>query len=499
MSDTRFRYTISSLLAVSIAVLACLASCAKDEGTPPVVPVTIDTTDVAVFVDCASQHDNTFRLEQDNDVSTSGLLPGEQGLQWLKSLHHRVIRVWIQLRYVYNKGTVDYNYHYQGSDVPVEDALALYSQAADSLLVVLSAYNATSTWPLPARGEDFQRFVKETLVHYKTKFPRIKYIQVGSEPDYNGESVSEYYPVYQDYYRGINDANAKLGLSGSSRLVVSNGPFTSTSSFSKILDYSADFLAAYAADTDPGKKLDFFSFHCYTESDRPVMLLNDKRGIDSLMELAGLPHIPVFVTELGLVGGSFIPSVWNLGDAVIAQPAGQLTKALYLYKGGINEVFNWGIHHSSIIQKSELADPAAGYRYPYGNALSLCRELSERKTGLEASSKFIGSDGLGVHALASMETGKGIAVLVWNYNWTAAGKDKAVNVLVKAIPENAFPGHQIKRTIYLIDSGHNNYFTDQSQVSLKAAMEETIGYQAAVKTHLQLESNAIALILLASP
>jgi hypothetical protein len=487
-----------------LILIAILFSCTKKQKeSNPIVVQPPDTTKTeipeplpnnfptAIIVDCAKTEGDIMRFEQANVHSTTSPLPSENTKTWVKNLNHSVLRTWIQLRYVYNKGNINYNYKYAGSNVPLEASLAYYSSCADSLLIALSAYNATATWPLP-QGNDFKNFIKETLIYYKQKYPKIKYIQVGNEPDHSGETMETYYPIYKTYYQAVNEANTYLNLT-TNRLLISNGPFTSN--VPNMLVYARSFLKAYVNDKDPNKKLDFFSFHSYGETNRPAELLTAQSRIDAEMAYHKLPKIPVFVTEFGIVGGSDLPNNMTLGETILMQAAGQLTKAYYLYQGGIKNVFNWNIHHGSIDFKSQLKDIQNAYPYPYGNALTLSRELSARKNRISAVSSKINHLGLGTHALASMNTQKGIAILIWNYNWRETTFNQDFNIEIKNIPTNIFSG-QINNKIYLIDSKNNNYFNNSSQSTLTVTKENTINYTSSIKIPLNLEKTAVALILL---
>jgi hypothetical protein len=181
---------------------------------------------------------------------------------------------------------------------------------------------------------------------------------------------------------------------------------------------------------------------------------------------------------------------------VTMQPAGQLTKAFYLYEGGVAGVFNWAIHHSTLPAKSQLADVESAIAYPYGNMLKLAHEVSIRETRIAAVSKFVDDSGLGTHVLASMHPGKGIAVLVWNFNWRQTPPETAFDVLVKNIPHAIGAGTRMHRTVYLIDSKHNNYYTNKAQATLVPTSEEDIDWTPNVVTTLPLERQAVALILL---
>lgn len=483
-------------LTAFVLLMMLKISCSKEDDPSIIDHQPSDNQETAVVtVDANELQGTIMRIEQANGHSTTSPLPGENAKEWLQGLNHTVLRTWIQLRYVYNNGNVNYNYKYNGSNVPLEISLAYYSQVADSLLIALSGYTGTSSWTMPARGADYQKFVKETVIYYKQKFPKIKYIQVGNEPGYRGETVAEYYPIYQDYYRGINDANAALGLTGKDRILISNGAFTSTKSFNGVMDYTKQFLNTYAADTDPEKKLDFFSINTYTEQENPKLFETAKEKINNAMQAEGLPEVPVFVTEYGLIGGGFIPSVWDQSDIMTAWPAAQLAKAYYLYQGGIDKVFNWSIHHGSILHKSELGDLNNAYANPYGNALVLWKKLSSRGTRIKAVSTELTPTGLGINAIASMGNEKGIAVLVWNYNWTNNTGSQKFEVEIKNIPQSEF-ADKLNTKVYIVDSKNNNYYTNRNQAALNTSINLGYDYASSIKVPLTLEKNAVALILI---
>lgn len=460
-------------------------------AAPDSVPV--DESQSRIVVDAATTLGDVMRMEKATTHSTSSPLPGEATRAYMQSLDHEIVRTWIQTRYVYNKGNIDYNYKYESSNVGAEDALRFYSTTGKSILIALSAYNPTSIWPLP-QGDAFTDFLAQTLIYYKSKYPNIRYVQVGNEPDASDETMATYYPIYRQYYRAVNQANAALNLGPDDRILISNGAFTSN--VPNMLAYADPFLAAYAADPDPAKKLDFFSFHSYGETNRPLELLTARQRIDAAMRSHGLPAIPVFVTEFGVFGGSTLPSGFTRAQLVTMQPAGQLTKAFYLYEGGIDAVFNWSIHHATLQMKSQLADVQTAIPYPYGNALLLAKEVSDRRTRIAATSKAIDAVGLGTHVLASMWPGKGIAILVWNFNWRNNASESEFNVLVKNIPHAAVGGGRVHSTIYVIDSKNNNYYTNSSQTTLQATREEDLDYSPTLNIPLTLEKQAVALILL---
>lgn len=462
-------------------------------------PSPADEASSAVIVDCAKPEGKIMHIAAANGSSTTSPLPGEASRRWLQGLETKVTRAWIQLVFVYNNGRINYNYKYSGSNVGVEDALAFYSTTTDSLLIALSGHRTSGSFMMPT-GVAYQDFVRETVLYYKRKFPKIKYIQVSNEPDAGNETMVTYYPVYQNYYRGLNQANQILRQENALQqlpydpILLSNGAFTSN--VPNMLAYARTFFTSYASDPDPGKKLDFFSFHSYGESNRPLELLTARHRIDSAMRSHQLPVIPVFLSEFGMVGGTSLPSGLTLEQTVTMQPAGQLTKAFYLYEGGIDKVFNWAIHHSTVVYKSELLDIQNGYASPYGNALVLSKKVSDMQTRVRAVSKGIDSVGLGIHAMATKDNHKGLALLIWNYNWTRAVPEKDIQVLIKNIPKDCFANKKIHATIFVIDSKNNNYYINPAQNVLAVTTEQMYDYKSYVKIPLKLERSAVVLILL---
>jgi hypothetical protein len=490
--------TIRTWVPVLLATMSA-ASCAdaptagslSPQRSASSVAAPADESQSRIVVDAGQRLGPVMRFEQASTHSTSSPLPGEATRAYLRSLDQEVVRTWIQTRYVYNNGDIDYNYRYESSDVGAEDALKFYATTTKSVLIALSAYNPTSQWTMP-QGDSLDAFLTRTLVYYKRKYPNIRYIQVGNEPDANDETMATYYPVYRHYYRAVNAANAELRLQGDGRLLLSNGPFTSN--LTNMLKYADGFLAAYAADPDSTKKLDFFSFHSYGDIAQPIVLGTARQRIDAAMQARGLPPVPVFVSEYGVFGGSSLPVRFTKADLVTLQPAGQLTKAFYLYEGGVDQVFDWAIYHSSLQMKSQLADVQTAIAYPYGNALLLAHKLSERETRIAATSNAINAAGLGTHVVASMKNGRGIAILLWNFNWRDSVATPEFNVLVKNIPHAAVGGGRVRTTVYMIDSRTNNYFTNPSQTSLVPTSTSELDYSPTLDIPIRLERAAVALI-----
>ena len=491
-----FKKNFIGLLAVFAMGLGCVKN--NPQPTIPAMPTlpgsNSGVASSVITVDANVILGNVMRFEQSNVHSTTAALPGEKTRAWLQDMSHKTIRTWLALRTINKEGQ---NYKYD-SGVPVETSLAFYSTCADSLLIALTAYTPTASLPLPGNGKGalFQTFIKQQIIYYKNKFPKIKYIQAGNEPDFNGETAANYYETYKDYYKAVNAANAELGLAGNNTIRLSNAAFTSnTNFFFGTMDYANQFLALYAADIDPGKRLDFFSVNCYTEQTNPKLFETVKPQIMAALNAKGITPRQVFVTEFGLVGGTFIPAAWVQSQIITAWPAAQLAKAYYLYEGGVERVFNWAIAHGDILHKSEIADLNNAYPNPYGYALMMGKMLSDRGTRIKTTATKLTDKGLGINAIAAMGNGKGMAILVWNYNYTNFTAEQEIKVQINNIPKSLFTA-KMNAKIYMIDSKNNNIYNNPSQNTLTAIIDQAYEYSATLSVPVKLEGNAVALIIL---
>ncbi len=487
---------------LTILILAIAAGCVKNSPQPP-IPLMPDlpavVTPSLVTVDCSQQQGPVMEIHRYNGSSTTSDMPGAAASAWVQQLQTKLVRVWIQLVYVYNNGNINYNYTYSGNNMTVEDALSFYSSSSDSLLIAMSGHRNSGSYTMPT-GDAYKNLVRETILYYKRKYPKIKYIHVGNEVDLGGETMVTYYPVYKNYYKGLSEANAILQaeyqLQGRSYDPILIGNSTITGNITSMLSYADSFVKAYAADTDPLKKFDFFTFNSYGEANRPFELLSARSKINQMMSANGLPSIPVIVSEFGIQGGTSLPSGATLEQMVVLQAAGQLAKAFYMYEGGIDIVCNWLVNHGSLVYKSQLLDLANAYASPYGNMLVLSKMMAERKNRVKVSSKGLDNVGLGINAMAAADPAKGIAVLVWNYNWTRAVDTRDIMVGIDNIPTAYFPDGKIHYDVYTIDSQNNNYYADNTQKAISVTNQGDIDYNADIQIPLTVEGASVSLIVL---
>lgn len=116
--------------------------------------------------------------------------------------------------------------------------------------------------------------------------PNIAYLEIGSETLKQGLSDADYYQCYRGAYHALDKVNHEIQLGG-------NGvdcPLHRAHSW-------LSFLQNLAADTDPLKRIDFYSFHMPLREYPVSIWLAHEAHIAWLKEL-GLPTLPIFLSSL---------------------------------------------------------------------------------------------------------------------------------------------------------------------------------------------------------
>src|SRR5690606_3278743 len=107
------KYRIITLLAIAV-----LTGCIK-KGIQPPIPEMPDIPETVlpslITVDCSQQEGPIMQLHRYNGSSTTSGMPGDAARNWMQQLQTKLVRVWIQLVYVYNNGNINYNYTYRGN------------------------------------------------------------------------------------------------------------------------------------------------------------------------------------------------------------------------------------------------------------------------------------------------------------------------------------------------------------------------------------------------
>ena len=427
----------------------------------------LDTLSLTVTVDVKQELGPMPKLHGYNNM-TDFSLEGDGDFLERNGLHATVTRVWAGPGYVQEKGWIE------------------GSKMSDYLLV---AYDYTN----PRRA----KLVKMELKKLKQKYPKLRYIEVGNEFDYDqgkGHTAQSYYTVYKSMYQIVNEINAEL--KPETPLEV-GGPTSSNYN----LPWITALLDAYAADTDPAKKLDFISYHGYFlmpdgvhrefYKENPSLVCGQREHITQLLVERGLPaDTPVFISELGIYPGPLADDFNDMGKDQLRQASG-MASLLYWYTRTENTYpFNWVTRHPQESRKDQLVSRSndgqvinAPEKFtPYGNALVMLSKLQ----GTQVSASTSVENGKGIYSLASVGNGKTV-VMVWNFQ----GVDRHGYELSIDLPGSAIGGKTV--TEYHIDARTCNHNADFDNCNLHPV---AYGKAAGEKLGVFLQPNALHLFVI---
>ena len=183
--------------------------------------------------------------------------------------------------------------------------------------------------------EQFEMAIEGTLEHYKEFCPNIRYIEFSNECYYWQISSEQYYKMFKVVARVINRLNEKhqyekpLLLGGNAIDSIINRPHLWW-----------EFLKLYAEDTDPQKRLDFYTFHDYHVDHGPR--LHEMIAIHrAFIQKLGLPDLPMFFDEFGHVcpaSGKLTSNLENAAGVLATMIAGLPYENL--------ELFPWCTFHN---------------------------------------------------------------------------------------------------------------------------------------------------------
>lgn len=506
----------SALALVSVATQAQpvdetgggLPAPAEAAGPPPAA---IGAT---VSVDFGTSRGTLRRTERYNNLTRANRYVDQRDadVQFYneQGLHGSIYRTWIVVEDIYDfdKGT----YNYAGIDDYLDDV----SRLSDELLVVLDT--RASMGKLGRTPEQLRAPIKNVLRYLKERHPQIRYIEPFNEPDHN---LREYmkperlYDYYRVYYQVLNEVNRELSPA---KPLLIGGPVTGSCGSPwappgpNNVGWIPKFLDAYAADTDPGKRLDFLSYHAYgffkNQTDcsdyqpirnNPSILAEQRARTDEELRKRGLDvNIPSFITETGGYPG---PSFDNKDDPHpdYLRQAAIMASYMYWYLENPKDVpFNWVLRHSMEERKDQLITRAGADRKtpltrtftPYGNQMLMFSKLKNER--VSATSNAL-QDGKGIYALATRDD-SGAAVLVWNYQQTA-NQPYRVTVDLGQLPAN-LRGRALRQKMYRIDDKVSNYWGNPETANLQKVAESAVRPRARHRVTVELTPNALQLVVL---
>ncbi|MCX6971792.1 MAG: hypothetical protein NTV93_16785 [Verrucomicrobia bacterium] len=268
------------------------------------------------------------------------------------------------------------------------------------------------------------------------------------------EGMDIHYRFYQCCYRAAHETNAR---SGGHPLRVAGPSFNNynTGRWTRWMD---GFLARYAADKDPRKRLDFLAYHCYQF---PQAIPRDAAGqeapIRQLLESHGLdPETPVIIDEAGIAEFSIFDEYLDL----VNFSNKQLASACWLLA-----IQHW------YLRESKRFHPVTGDGWHFGSlcmgkqgaltnrakALLLRHRMPECLLESRAEPQTV-AEGYGLYSMASSGEGR-MAVLVWNCSpgtflpGLLPVRYPGTEVVISNIPE-PLRGKLAKLTIHSLDLQH---------------------------------------------
>lgn len=427
-----------------------------------------------------------------------------------QGLHGKVYRTWVITETVYDPATGKYNY--EGLD----DYFADISRLSDELLVVLDTRE--SMGKIGRKPEEIRPFITRILRDLKQRYPKIKYIEAFNEPDHNVRELvkpDQLYPYYKVYYQAVNEVNAELKPAVPLLL---GGPVTGTCGSPwappgpNNMQWIPKFLDAYAADPDPGKRLDFLSYHVYgyfkdqvnckeyvpIRTD-PSQLAGKRDEIDGWLRQRGIDvNIPSFITETGPYPGPSYDDKANPHADYIRQATGMASYMYWHMESPKVIPFNWVLRHSSDERKDQLmtragADnktPLTRTFSPYGNSMAMMAKLKDERVAVQSNTL---QGGKGVYALATRDQ-SGAAVMVWNYQQGAA-QSYRLNIDMGVLPAN-LRGKRLRQRMYRIDDQLSNYWANPATANLQQVSDTRVKAGQRHSVTIDLPANALQLIVL---
>jgi hypothetical protein len=414
----------------------------------------------------------------------------------------KLVRCWVCLDDVWDikTGATNFNYpiknrvkgddaDFEMPDIPFETYLSAYAEISDEVLLnvrrlerhVVEGRMTMAQW---------KEVCKAAIRRYKTLCPKLRYIEALNEfhlSAFGDLNTKEYYEFYRTFYQIVNELNAEL--KPELPLLV-GGPATTGAPPDRHL---REFVALYAADPSPAKRLDFLSYHYYADRKWSEAAEFETR-MTELLDAHQIPSdIPMFWDEMGFTG-----SPWTLRP--VARELNRLQATCvtafqyYSRKNRKLHVLPWVTFHSP----SQTALTQFIYRpdgtlqmTPFGMTVK-CWGMQKRNEA-QTESTGLREDGSGLGAMGSVDE-SGAAVLLWNHQALPSEVDLAVTGLPEPLRQK---GWRIRR--YLVDSLHSNCYADLAKETTLAPVEETGGSGQGLARRFVMEPYAVSLLLIEKP
>lgn len=512
----------------SRAALACLT-------TALLAPAAAIAAPASVAVDFGQEQGPLVHTERYNNLHTTSVYQTQRPKDIAKlnslGMHGDIYRVWLNSP---NEANVLPCLEDMSSppaagkpctlNPPFAKYLADASKAGKSILANLRLDGVPSF--MSAGGPDAAvPLIERMLYEIKKANPKFAYLEAWNEPDAPGHPVlhhpEDIYPYYAAAVRAVNNVNARLAATMPNYLPVKVGGPTL---FYFNVAWLEVFLDAYAADTDPGKKLDFIAYHGYVKrdfgitefyKDQPSLVAGQRAKLDEMLRARGLPtSIPSYVTETGMYPFSVCDKCDTTDYARSA--AGVASLHYWLTDQGKTYPFNWLMRQrsganggSGLKDQFVTANPIGRYQdwrafdplpsdfTPFGNMLLMKSKMKDVRVSAQSSN--LDYKGIGVYALASHDA-TGASMMLWNYQSCAAGGNCSTQTYDIAVTVSNLPpsvrNRDVVERVFLIDQNTSNWFADPARAHLQEVSTRTIKTGVGYANNLALGPNALYMVLL---
>ncbi|WP_306210274.1 glycosyl hydrolase [Actinoplanes sp. RD1] len=403
---------------------------------------------------------------------------GERDLARVDELAPRVGRGWGNVTWYYDETKDTYSFTNKTFDQAAgyTDRMLINFGQCDQVLMTLQS---------PAKCREV---LKTGIKNRKQRYPGLQYIEFFNEPDKTWDPAppetdtyltpENYYKWYQIGYSIINEVNAELDPSLKLQI---GGP----AAFEFDADYLQRFIAAYKADTNPAKRLDFVSFHDYSHDANPSGVQGQKAQIQSWL---GNTTTPVFVTEYGVFAGD--QSLGTVEQDQVIHAAAMATLGNYYVQGDMDMPMHWVYEHNNA-RKSMFNNAVDGAVFPYYNVVKMQTMLKRNRLATPGTPP---PGGIGVNTLATRDE-SGIALMTTNYQYT--GTASSTVQLDVTLPPATFDGRQVRVQRYLVDATHSNWNVTKSGGELEKVEDYVLPAGAkALPAAYTLSPNAVSLVVL---
>jgi|GEM_PF-798821 len=409
----------------------------------------------------------------------------------------RIVRCWVCLDDAWDIKTDVYNLNYpiknrvkgpdadfEMPDIPFETYLTAFASISDEVLLnvrrmerhVVEGRMTMAQW---------KEVCKAAIRRYKTVCPNLRYIEALNEfhlSAFGDLNTKEYYAFYRTFYQIVNELNAEM--KPALPLLV-GGPATTGRPPDSHL---REFVALYAEDADPDKRLDFLSYHYYGDEKWSEAAEFEKRMTD-LLDAHQIPSdIPMFWDEMGFTGSPW--KVLPVARELNRLQASCVTAFQYFSRKNRKlHVLPWVTFHSpsqTALTQFVYAPDGSLRMTPFGMAVK-CWGMQKRGE-VAAESTGLREDGGGLGSMGSADEG-GAAVLLWNHQHLAC----EVDLDVAGLPEGLGKGWRVRR--YLVDSRHSNCYVDLTKAVSLESVEESGGSGQRVARRFVMEPYAVSLLV----